>query len=158
MGLSLAQAPTSTGAAGGALGGRSAHIGCDAQLEDHPMITSKKAKLNESSKSSPKKAGRRNVAATKKALQRKKEGTAQPNTAEVPHSPPRNSKQQLCLALLRRPKGASVEELQKGTGWQVHSVRGFLSGVVKRKLGLTVLSEKVEGSSRRYRIASLATS
>jgi Protein of unknown function (DUF3489) len=62
------------------------------------------------------------------------------------------SKLELCLALLRRAEGASVEELQKRTGWQAHSVRGFLAGAVKRKLGLALVSEKAAAQPRRYRI------
>ena len=64
------------------------------------------------------------------------------------------TKQQVCLDLLNRPEGAIVEELQAATGWQQHSVRGFLAGAVKKKLGLTLLSEKPDAGPRRYRIAS----
>ena len=62
------------------------------------------------------------------------------------------SKQQLCLELLKRPDGASVEELQAATGWQAHSVRGFLSGTVKKKLGLTLISDRASDGHRRYRV------
>jgi hypothetical protein len=55
-------------------------------------------------------------------------------------------------ALLRRPKGASIEDLVKATGWQAHSVRGAISGAIKKKLGLNVTSEKT-GTVRLYRIA-----
>ena len=64
------------------------------------------------------------------------------------------TKQQVCLSLLNRSEGATVEELQAATGWQQHSVRGFLAGAVKTKLGLTLLSEKPDAGPRRYRIAS----
>jgi hypothetical protein len=63
-----------------------------------------------------------------------------------------NSKQQTCLNLLSRPGGASIEELQQATGWQEHSVRGFLAGTVRKKLGLALLSEKLDAGPRRYRI------
>ena len=56
------------------------------------------------------------------------------------------------IVSLRRPKGASIAELCKATGWQAHSVRGALSGAIKKKLGLAVMSEKTDGR-RRYRIA-----
>jgi hypothetical protein len=62
------------------------------------------------------------------------------------------SKTETCLELLRRRDGATIEALQEATGWQAHSVRGFLSGAIKKKLGLTLVSEKVEGGTRRYRI------
>ena len=64
------------------------------------------------------------------------------------------TKQQVCLDLLNRADGATIEELQAATGWQQHSVRGFLAGAVKKKLGLTLLSEKPDAGPRRYRIAS----
>ena len=57
------------------------------------------------------------------------------------------------IALLRRPEGASVEELTAATGWQAHTVRGAIFAALKKKLGLDVKSEKVEGRGRTYRIA-----
>ena len=66
----------------------------------------------------------------------------------------KQTKQQLCLDLLNRPEGTTVEELRAATGWQQHSVRGFLAGAVKKKLGLTLLSEKPDAGPRRYRIVS----
>lgn len=56
------------------------------------------------------------------------------------------------VALLRGPKGASIAALQRATGWQAHSVRGALAGTIKKKLGLSVVSEKT-GTVRTYRIA-----
>jgi hypothetical protein len=64
----------------------------------------------------------------------------------------KGSKQQICIELLKRPEGATIEQLQKATGWQAHSVRGFLAGTVKKKLGLSLASEKPEDGTRRYRI------
>ena len=66
----------------------------------------------------------------------------------------KQTKQQACIDLLSRQEGATIEELQAATGWQQHSVRGFLAGAVKKKLGLTLLSEKPDAGPRRYRIAS----
>ena len=63
----------------------------------------------------------------------------------------RKTKQQTCLDLLSRQEGATIEELQAATGWQQHSVRGFLAGAVKKKLGLTLVSEKPDAKPRRYR-------
>jgi hypothetical protein len=62
-----------------------------------------------------------------------------------------NSKQDKILALLQRPKGATLNLLVKETQWQKHSVRGFLAGTVRKKLKLPLLSEKIEGI-RTYRI------
>ncbi len=61
------------------------------------------------------------------------------------------SKQDNVLALLRRPEGASLDALVKATGWQQHSVRGFLAGTVRKKLKLPLVSEKIDGI-RTYRI------
>lgn len=55
------------------------------------------------------------------------------------------------VALLKRPKGATIADLTKATGWQPHSVRGVISGAIKKKLKLAVLSEKA-GDIRTYRI------
>src|SRR5712671_3066701 len=63
-----------------------------------------------------------------------------------------NSKQDHVLGLLRRPSGATIENITQATGWQSHSVRGFFAGVVRKKFGLTLKSEKADGE-RVYRIA-----
>jgi hypothetical protein len=55
------------------------------------------------------------------------------------------------VALLKRPKGTTIAQLMKATGWQAHSVRGAISGTIKKKLKLAVSSEKV-GDVRTYRI------
>ena len=65
------------------------------------------------------------------------------------------TKQAKVIQLLRRPAGASIEELAKATGWQSHSLRGVISGALKKKLGLKVASTK-EDRGRVYRI--IATS
>jgi Protein of unknown function (DUF3489) len=57
------------------------------------------------------------------------------------------------LKLLKSKRGATLMQLQVASGWQAHSVRGFLSGTVKKKLGLTLLTETRENGARRYRIA-----
>ena len=62
------------------------------------------------------------------------------------------SKSDQILKLLRRKKGVSLGDLQKATGWQAHSVRGFLSGTVKKRLGLPVQSERTGKGDRRYLI------
>lgn len=58
------------------------------------------------------------------------------------------------LQLLNRPEGASIEELMQATKWQPHSVRGFLAGTIKKKMGLALTSSKADGELRRYRIAT----
>lgn len=68
----------------------------------------------------------------------------------------KSSKQNIVVALLRRGTGASIKEIEAATGWQAHSVRGFLSGTLKRRLNLEVVSVKdAQTGERRYQIAVL---
>lgn len=62
------------------------------------------------------------------------------------------SKTAKVLELLKRPGGVTAKELMKATGWQQHSVRGFLSGTIGKKMGLTVTSTKGEDGERSYSI------
>lgn len=57
------------------------------------------------------------------------------------------------LMLLRRRDGATIPEMMEVSGWQQHSVRGFLAGTVKKKMSLALVSSKADGDVRRYRIA-----
>ncbi len=66
--------------------------------------------------------------------------------------PTRASKQAEVIALLRRPEGATVDEVRAITGWQPHTVRGMFSGALKKKLGLAIVPTKEE-RGRVYRIA-----
>jgi len=84
----------------------------------------------------PKAAKRAKTAAPKEA------GTLRPE-----------SKGAKVLELISRTKGASLAELMKATGWQAHSVRGFISGNLTKKMGLTVESTKNEAGERTYRVA-----
>ena len=65
------------------------------------------------------------------------------------------SKQDQVLALLRRQDGASIAEICAATGWQPHSARGFLSGALKKRLKIDVISEKNEADERRYLVAAI---
>jgi Fic family protein len=62
------------------------------------------------------------------------------------------SKQATMIKLLNRPGGATIDEMAKATGWQRHSVRGVMSGVLKKRLELSIASEKEE-RGRVYRIS-----
>jgi hypothetical protein len=76
----------------------------------------------------------------KRAPRRKREGT----------------KQATLISMLQRKQGATIAQIAEATKWQNHSVRGAISGALKKKLGLTVTSEKIEGGERTYRITSAA--
>ena len=65
--------------------------------------------------------------------------------------PPATTKSERITMLLRRAKGASIEEIVGATGWQHHSIRGFISGTIVKRKGLTIASDKTDGE-RRYRI------
>ncbi len=83
-------------------------------------------------------------------------GSRKPATADESKNdrPSRtNTKQASLIAMLQRPEGASLDEIVAATGWLPHTVRGAIAGALKKKLGLTVTSEKAEGRGRVYRIA-----
>jgi hypothetical protein len=71
-------------------------------------------------------------------------------TALAPHG----SKTAKVLGLLKQPGGVTLKELMKATGWQAHSVRGFLSGTVGKKLGTPVDSSKRADGERAYSLTS----
>ena len=64
----------------------------------------------------------------------------------------RVTKHDRILTLLTRREGATISEMMEATDWQQHSVRGFLAGTVKKKLGFSLTSSKADGELRRYRI------
>ncbi len=63
------------------------------------------------------------------------------------------TKQARMIAMLKRPEGATVEQIAEAMEWARHTVRGAMAGALKKKLGLTITSEKVDGGNRTYRIA-----
>ena len=64
-----------------------------------------------------------------------------------------NSKQAAVVAMLQRPEGATIAQICAFTGWQNHTARGCLAGALKKKLGLTITSEKAPGAERTYHVA-----
>lgn len=83
------------------------------------------------------------------------ENRAPDGDAEAAHStrtPRAGTKQAALIAMLRAPDGATIGEITAAIGWQSHTVRGAIAGALKKKLGLDVTSEKVEGRGRVYRI------
>ncbi len=79
------------------------------------------------------------------AIEAKARAEAKPRTRD-------NSKQAQVVAMLKRPEGATIRQVMAATGWQAHTVRGTFAGAFKKKLGLNLISEKVQGGDRVYRV------
>jgi len=90
------------------------------------------------------------VAVKTKARVRK--APKKPKQPAGPKSPRTGTKQAQLIAMLQAPDGASIAEIVAATDWQAHTIRGAISGVLKKKLGLDVISEKVDGRARIYKI------
>jgi hypothetical protein len=92
--------------------------------------------------------------AKKKGKSAKKAAPAKkaPKAAKKAKSTHEGSKTNAVVDLLKRPGGVTAKELMKVTGWQPHSVRGFLSGTIGKKMGLTVTSTKGEDGERSYSV------
>jgi hypothetical protein len=122
-------------------------------LEATEIATAPAAEAPKASKKAHAGARRAHVAskkskAGKKASPAKKAPKGAKKTAGVRDG----SKAAKVLDLLKRAGGATAKELMKATGWQAHSVRGFLSGTVGKKMGLAVASTKGEDGERTYSI------
>ena len=85
--------------------------------------------------------------------------TKRTKTVPAPAAPAPNApkvatgKIAILLGLLQQPRGTTIEAMMAATGWQAHSVRGAISGSIKKSLGIAVISEKIDGA-RTYRIAA----
>lgn len=97
-------------------------------------------------KSKPKAATRSTGHKARKAASRARSAPASSKSATRP-----DTKHSRIVALLRAPAGATIAAIMTATDWQQHSVRGFLAGVVRKKLGLNLISEQTE-KGRVYRI------
>jgi hypothetical protein len=75
------------------------------------------------------------------------------NDATGPKGAREGSKKAIVLDMLKRPAGATLADIMSATGWQAHSVRGFISGSLSKKMGISVESFKSESGDRAYRVA-----
>lgn len=75
-----------------------------------------------------------------------------PAMSRAPRPPHQDTKQARLIAMLRAPEGATIAEIVEATGWQPHTIRGAMAGALKKKLGLSVTSEKIDGRGRVYHI------
>ena len=97
-------------------------------------------------KTKPKAATRSTARKTAKPASRERSTPTSPRSAARP-----DTKHARIIAMLRTPAGATITAIMTATDWQQHSVRGFLAGVVRKKLGLNLVSEQT-GKGRVYRI------
>ena len=111
------------------------------QKKNAPKANKGAKKAAKQAKAAPKKQAKEKVTSKK---------AAKVKEAKVPREV---SKKAIVLDLLRRPKGATLAEIMAATDWQAHSVRGFISGALGKKMGLTVASERREDGERVYSIA-----
>ncbi len=131
-----------------------------AQREDGGRVRVALARASAATSSKSRPAAQASKATVKKASKGKPGKAAPAKTrpasltkGKTDAAPRATSKLAQVTAMLRAPKGASVAELSAATGWQHHSVRGAISGTLKKKLGLDVTSQRVDGV-RRYRIGA----
>src|SRR3984957_609751 len=117
----------------------------NAESGTSPVTGAEKAKPGKRARVAPIRA---HVAAATKANRSKKP----PQPVKKANAARDRSKTAKVLDLLKRPDGVTLKELMKATGWQAHSVRGFLSGTVGKKMGLAVTSTKDEAGERTYSV------
>ena len=117
-------------------------------IEQTETVPEPKATKKASSRARRAKVAPAKAKAGKKAAPAKKA----PKSAKNAPSARGGSKTATILELLKRPGGVTAKELLKATGWQPHSLRGFLSGTVGKKMGLTVTSTKGEDGERSYSV------
>lgn len=112
--------------------------------------------ISSENSSNPKRSRIATRAVIKRPAQSQKQ-SSRPSGKEPSKDKPhrtRDTKHGRLLILLSQPNGASIDEMMQATEWQQHSVRGFLAGTVKRKLGLDLTSSKSDGDVRRYRLVT----
>lgn len=109
--------------------------------------------------SAPKKSSRRPTRSETPQAERPSKSTSKTVSkplSETHAAGPHTTKAARCIYLLRQSSGATLQELMAATGWQAHSVRGFLSGTVRKKMGLALASAPGENKVRRYHLTGEA--
>jgi len=121
---------------------------------DQPKAAKKATAAKRARNVAPSKAksGKKASPAKKAPKGTKKARGARPAKAAKEKGVREGSKTQTILELLKRPEGATAKELLKLTGWQPHSLRGFLSGTIGKKMGLTITSTKGDDGERSYSV------
>lgn len=102
----------------------------------------------------PEKKARAAAKKTRPAAGKPAKTSGKKAAAKTPRTSRENSKQARLIEMLKRAKGASIDEIVEAFDWQPHTVRGAIAGALKKKLGLEVTSEKADGRGRVYRIES----
>jgi hypothetical protein len=133
-----------------------------AEPKEIPMTKAKSKHQTASRSNSSKTTGRNSAARTTvRKTAKLKPGTqsaaGQRHRSSAEQTGRPKSKQARVIAMLRAPSGATIDAMAHATGWQQHSVRGFLAGVVRKKLGLNLVSAAGE-SGRIYRITDRTVS
>jgi hypothetical protein len=127
----------------------------EAAFEALGIGTGAEAKADGNTTAKPAKATQKGRGATKRA-QKKQTRAGRVGKSKAKKKAPRaaraDSKQAQLIAMLKRAKGASIDEIVGAFDWQPHTVRGAIAGALKKKLGLDVTSEKTEARGRVYRI------
>ncbi len=132
-------------------------MNANAETTENAAGTAQGAKAAPEQTSSKKKARKgAKPAATKKAAKAsggsKKPAAKKANKAKTAATPREGSKKQIVIELLSRKGGATMDEITEATGWQKHSIRGFISGTLMKKMDLPIASLKNEGGERVYRL------
>ncbi|MEQ9190527.1 MAG: DUF3489 domain-containing protein [Alphaproteobacteria bacterium] len=123
---------------------------CDANTQPAKAPTTKANRAKSAAKGKPRKATAGPRPGAKSPGQVKDKSVRKASKAI--NTDKRNTRQAQLIGLMQRKNGATIAELMTVTGWQAHSVRGAISGSLKKKLGLPVTSEVIEGRGRVYRI------